>query len=51
MRETLLITGAAQRVGLHCALALQQQGYQVQIKQFCDYQLTPRNLMISACKS
>jgi dihydromonapterin reductase/dihydrofolate reductase len=29
MRETLLITGAAQRVGLHCALALQQQGYQV----------------------
>ena len=29
MRETLLITGAGQRVGLHCALALQQQGYQV----------------------
>jgi len=29
MRETLLITGAAQRVGLHCALALQEQGYQV----------------------
>ena len=33
------------------ALYLQQQGYQVQVKQFCDYQLTPRNLMISACKS
>lgn len=29
MRETLLITGAGQRVGLHCAIALQQQGYQV----------------------
>ncbi|RVU40450.1 dihydromonapterin reductase [Rheinheimera riviphila] len=29
MRDTLLITGAAQRVGLFCALALQQQGYQV----------------------
>ncbi|WP_233081119.1 methyltransferase [Rheinheimera soli] len=33
------------------ALFLQQQGYQVQVKQFCDYQLTPRNLMISACKA
>ncbi len=33
------------------ALFLQQQGYQVQVKQFCDYQLTPRNLMISASKS
>jgi hypothetical protein len=33
------------------ALFLQQQGYQVQVKPFCDYQLTPRNLMISACKS
>jgi len=33
------------------ALFLQQQGYQVHIKQFCDYQLTPRNLMISASKS
>lgn len=29
MSETILITGAAQRVGLHCALALQHQGYQV----------------------
>jgi dihydromonapterin reductase/dihydrofolate reductase len=29
MRDTILITGAAQRVGLFCALALQQQGYQV----------------------
>jgi hypothetical protein len=33
------------------ALFLQQQGYLVQIKQFCDYQLTPRNLMISASKN
>lgn len=33
------------------ALFLKQQGYQVQIKQFCDYQLTPRNLMISGSKS
>lgn len=33
------------------ALFLQQQGYQVQVKQFCDYQLTPRNLMISATKA
>lgn len=32
------------------ALFLEQQGYQVQVKQFCDYQLTPRNLLISACK-
>jgi dihydromonapterin reductase / dihydrofolate reductase len=29
MRDTILITGAAQRVGLYCALALQQRGYQV----------------------
>ncbi len=33
------------------ALFLQQQGYQVHVKQFCDYQLTPRNLLISACKA
>lgn len=33
------------------ALFLQQQGYQVHIRQFCDYQLTPRNLLISACKA
>jgi hypothetical protein len=33
------------------ALFLQQQGYQVNVKQFCDYQLTPRNLLISARKS
>jgi len=32
------------------ALFLQQQGYQVNVKQFCDYQLTPRNLLISAYK-
>jgi len=29
MSETILITGAAQRVGLHCALALRAQGYAV----------------------
>jgi len=29
MRGNILITGAAQRVGLFCALALQQAGYQV----------------------
>ncbi len=29
MSETILITGAAQRVGLHCALALRAQGYEV----------------------
>lgn len=29
MRGNILITGAAQRVGLYCALALQQAGYQV----------------------
>jgi len=33
------------------ALFLEQQGYQVQVKPFCDYQLTPRNLMISASKN
>src|SRR5690554_1330070 len=27
---------------------LQKQGYQVQIKEFCDYNLTPRNFLISA---
>lgn len=29
MKGMILITGAAQRVGLHCALGLQQAGYQV----------------------
>jgi len=29
MSETILITGAAQRVGLHCALALREQGFEV----------------------
>lgn len=29
MANTILITGAAQRVGLYCALALQRAGYQV----------------------
>jgi len=29
MSNNIIITGAAQRLGLHCALALQQAGYQV----------------------
>ncbi|MEH6469733.1 MAG: methyltransferase [Halopseudomonas sp.] len=32
------------------ALFLQQQGYRVQLQQFCDRQLTPRNLLIQAHK-
>lgn len=32
------------------ALFLQQQGYQVQLQQFCERQLTPRNLLIQAQK-
>lgn len=30
------------------ALYLQQQGYQVALKAFCDYQVTPRNFLLSA---
>ncbi|TPE46978.1 methyltransferase [Maribrevibacterium harenarium] len=30
------------------ALRLEEQGYQVQVKEFCDYALTPRNLLILA---
>lgn len=30
------------------ALYLQESGYQVRIEEFCDYQVTPRNLMIHA---
>tara|TARA_R110002126_G_scaffold12196_8_gene53160 strand:- start:6365 stop:7570 length:1206 start_codon:yes stop_codon:yes gene_type:complete len=30
------------------ALYLQQQGYQVQLSAFCDYQVTPRNLLLQA---
>lgn len=30
------------------ALYLQQQGYQVQLQAFCDYQLTPRNFLLQA---
>ncbi len=30
------------------ALFLQQQGYQIKISEFCDYQLTPRNILIQA---
>ncbi|MEH6825283.1 MAG: methyltransferase [Motiliproteus sp.] len=32
------------------ALFLQQQGYQVQLQQFCERQLTPRNLLLQAQK-
>ncbi len=32
------------------ALYLAEQGYQVQLQQLCDTALTPRNLLISACK-
>ena len=30
------------------AIFLQEQGYQVQLRQLCDTQITPRNLLISA---
>jgi len=30
------------------ALYLQQQGYQVRLQAFCDYQLTPRNFLLQA---
>ncbi|KKO45112.1 hypothetical protein WG68_11795 [Arsukibacterium ikkense] len=30
------------------ALYLQQQGYQVKLNAFCDYQVTPRNLLLQA---
>ncbi|HEY8329944.1 MAG TPA: SAM-dependent methyltransferase, partial [Pseudomonas sp.] len=30
------------------ALYLEEQGYRVQLGQFCDYQLTPRNLLLLA---
>lgn len=33
------------------ALYLQEQGYEVQLAEFCDYQLTPRNLLITAQKT
>lgn len=32
------------------ALYLEQQGYQVQLSAFCDYQVTPRNLLIRASR-
>ncbi|MCL6415661.1 SAM-dependent methyltransferase [Aestuariirhabdus sp. Z084] len=32
------------------ALYLEEQGYQVSVGEFCDYHLTPRNLMIQAHK-
>jgi len=32
------------------ALYLQQQGYQVSLKAFCDYQITPRNFLLSAMR-
>ncbi len=33
------------------ALYLQQKGYQVAVNEFCDYQLTPRNILIQATRS
>jgi hypothetical protein len=33
------------------ALYLQQQGYTVVLSQFCDYQITPRNLLLHAVKA
>ncbi len=33
------------------ALYLQEQGYEVQLEEFCDYQLTPRNILIKAQKT
>lgn len=30
------------------AVFLQEQGYQVELKQFCDYQVSPRNFLIQA---
>jgi hypothetical protein len=32
------------------ALYLEQQGYQVQLSAFCDYQVTPRNLLLQAVR-
>jgi hypothetical protein len=32
------------------ALYLEQQGYQVQLNAFCDYHVTPRNLMLQAVR-
>jgi len=32
------------------ALYLQQHGYQVKVSEFCDYQITPRNLLLTATK-
>ncbi|GAM61607.1 hypothetical protein JCM19232_5908 [Vibrio ishigakensis] len=30
------------------ALFLQEQGYQVELSQFCDKKITPRNILIQA---
>ncbi|MDP2714270.1 methyltransferase [Rheinheimera sp.] len=37
-------------LALDKALYLQQHGYQVSISAFCDYQVTPRNLLLRASK-
>jgi len=37
-------------LALDRALFLQEQGYAVQLRQFCDYRLTPRNLLIEGIK-
>jgi hypothetical protein len=37
-------------LALDKALYLQQHGYQVSISEFCQYQVTPRNLLLRASK-
>lgn len=37
-------------LALDKALYLQQHGYQVKLSEFCDYQITPRNLLLIATK-
>ncbi|WP_210396957.1 methyltransferase [Motiliproteus sediminis] len=37
-------------LALDRALYLQERGYQVTLSEFCDYQLTPRNLLIQAIR-
>lgn len=38
-------------LALDKAIYLQQHGYSVSLTEFCDYQLTPRNLLLQACKT
>lgn len=37
-------------LALDKALYLQQHGYQISISEFCDYQVTPRNLLLTATR-